>query len=94
MSKKRTEHGANMAKTAQGIKYSLAANGDRIQKWIMEQSIIETKQPVSTYLAKEENGMLYPVKSTALLMIDPVNDFLSEGGAGYDLNKQSINNKH
>ncbi len=56
----------------------------------MEQSKIETKQPVSTYLPKEENGMSYPVNSTALLVIDPVNDFLSEGGAGYDLTKNTL----
>ncbi len=56
----------------------------------MEQSEIETKQPVATYLPKEENGMSYPVNSTALLVIDPVNDFLSEGGAGYDLTKNTL----
>jgi len=55
----------------------------------MEQSKIETKQPVSTYLPKEENGMSYPVNSTALLVIDPVNDFLSEGGAGDPATKQA-----
>ena len=68
----------------------MAANGDKIQKLNMEQSKIETKQLVSTYLPKEENGMSYPVNSTALLVIDPVNDFLSEGGAGYDLTKNTL----
>ncbi len=56
----------------------------------MEQSKIETKQAVSTYLPKEENGMSYPINSTVLLVIDPVNDFLSEGGAGYDLTKNTM----
>jgi len=56
----------------------------------MEQSKIEIKQPVATYLPKEENGMSYPVNSTALLVIDPVNDFLSEGGAGYELTKNTL----
>lgn len=34
--------------------------------------------------------MSYPINSTALLVIDPVNDFLSEGGAGYDLTKNTL----
>jgi hypothetical protein len=47
---------------------------------IMEQSKAETNKTVSTYLPKEERGMSFPINSTALLVIDPVNDFLSEGG--------------
>ncbi len=46
----------------------------------MEQPQTETNKLVSTYLPKEESGLSYPIKSTALLVIDPVNDFLSEGG--------------
>ena len=33
--------------------------------------------------------MSYPVNCTALLVIDPVNDFLSEGGAGDPATKQA-----
>lgn len=29
-------------------------------------------------------------EQTALLVIDPVNDFLSEGGAGWDLTKTTV----
>ncbi len=36
----------------------------------------------NTYLPKEEVGISFPPDRTALLVIDPVNDFLSEGGAG------------
>ncbi len=56
----------------------------------MEQPKAETKKLVSTYLPKEESGLSYPIKSTALLVIDPVNDFLSEGGAGYELTKNTL----
>ncbi len=56
----------------------------------MEQSKAETNKTVSTYLPKEERGMSFPINSTALLVIDPVNDFLSEGGAGYDLTKNTL----
>ena len=56
----------------------------------MEQPQTETKKPVSTYLPKEEKSISYPTESTALLVIDPVNDFLSEGGAGYELTKNTL----
>jgi hypothetical protein len=36
----------------------------------------------ATYLPKKESTLLFPAQQTALLVIDPVNDFLSEGGAG------------
>lgn len=32
----------------------------------------------------------YPKEKTALLVIDPVNDFLSEGGAAWDLTKNTV----
>ena len=38
---------------------------------------------VATYLPKEEAGISFPPERTALLVIDPVNDFLSEGGAAW-----------
>jgi ureidoacrylate peracid hydrolase len=43
-----------------------------------------------TFLAKEENVISFPLDKTALLVIDPVNDFLSEGGAAYELTKKSL----
>lgn len=44
----------------------------------------------ATYLPKEEAGMGFPPDRTALLVIDPVNDFLSEGGAAWDLTKNTV----
>ena len=44
----------------------------------------------ATYLFKNEYGLGFPLDRTALLVIDPVNDFLSEGGAGYDLTKNTL----
>jgi len=44
----------------------------------------------ATYLPKEESGISFPPDSTALLIIDPVNDFLSEGGAGWELTKTTV----
>lgn len=35
----------------------------------------------STYLSKNGYGLDFPRGRTALLVVDPVNDFLSEGGA-------------
>ena len=32
----------------------------------------------------------FPVARTALLVIDPVNDFLSEGGAAWDLTRNTV----
>lgn len=43
----------------------------------------------STYLAKNET-VTFPLNKTALLIIDPVNDFLSEGGAGWELTKTTV----
>lgn len=51
---------------------------------------MENKKANSTYLPKEERSLSYPTESTALLVIDPVNDFLSEGGAGYELTKNTL----
>jgi ureidoacrylate peracid hydrolase len=44
----------------------------------------------ATYLAKGKPGMAFPPKETALLVIDPVNDFLSEGGAAWDMTKGTV----
>ncbi len=57
----------------------------------------ETKRSTSaasaraTYLYKKEYGLGFPLDRTALLVIDPVNDFLSEGGAAWDLTKNTVN---
>jgi nicotinamidase-related amidase len=45
---------------------------------------------VATYLPKKEVGISFPLHRTALLVIDPVNDFLSEGGAGWELTKTTV----
>jgi len=44
----------------------------------------------ATYLPKAEAGLSFPPDRTALLVIDPVNDFLSEGGAGWDLTRTTV----
>ncbi|HXG85189.1 MAG TPA: cysteine hydrolase [Pyrinomonadaceae bacterium] len=47
-------------------------------------------ESVATYLPKKEVGISFPLQRTALLVIDPVNDFLSEGGAGWELTKTTV----
>ncbi|WP_447980000.1 cysteine hydrolase family protein [Candidatus Nitrospira bockiana] len=42
------------------------------------------------YLPKEEPTPIFPRDRTVLLVVDPVNDFLSEGGAGWDLVKTTV----
>jgi len=49
-----------------------------------------TKTSEATFLSKNEYGLGFPLDRTALLVIDPVNDFLSEGGAAYDLTKNTL----
>ncbi len=44
----------------------------------------------ATYLPKEETGISFPLNRTALLVIDPVNDFLSEGGADWEMTKTTV----
>ncbi len=44
----------------------------------------------ATYLPKKESLTSFSPDHTALLVIDPVNDFLSEGGAGWDLTSKTI----
>lgn len=44
----------------------------------------------ATYLPKNENEYSYPPDRTVLLVIDPVNDFLSEGGAAWELTKNTV----
>jgi ureidoacrylate peracid hydrolase len=44
----------------------------------------------ATYLSKGQETVAFPPSRTALLVIDPVNDFLSEGGAGYEMTKSTL----
>ena len=48
------------------------------------------RKRVATYLPKEETEISFPPNRTALLIIDPVNDFLSEGGADWDMTKTTV----
>ncbi|MBC8002867.1 MAG: cysteine hydrolase [Opitutaceae bacterium] len=56
----------------------------------MPESRTETPTVAATYLPKGEAGISFPPDRTALLVIDPVNDFLSEGGAGWELTKTTV----
>ncbi len=44
----------------------------------------------AAYLPGRQAGLGFSPERTALLVIDPVNDFLSEGGAGWDLVKNTV----
>jgi nicotinamidase-related amidase len=44
----------------------------------------------ATYLEAGSREAGYPHGRTALLVIDPVNDFLSEGGAGWEMAKRTV----
>ena len=45
----------------------------------MPSSTPENPASTTTYLPKQEASISFPPERTALLVIDPVNDFLSEG---------------
>jgi nicotinamidase-related amidase len=47
-------------------------------------------QSDETYLPKGQAARTYPRERTALLIIDPVNDFLSEGGAAWELTQATV----
>jgi ureidoacrylate peracid hydrolase len=47
-------------------------------------------QNESIYRVKGQYDSSFPIDKTALLVIDPVNDFLSEGGAAWDLAKNTV----
>ena len=47
----------------------------------------------ATYRLKGEAGVTFPPQRTVLLVIDPVNDFLSEGGAGWEMTKGTVQSK-
>ncbi|MBA3603955.1 MAG: cysteine hydrolase [Parachlamydiaceae bacterium] len=44
----------------------------------------------TTHLTKKEGEISFPLNRTVLLVIDPVNDFLSEGGAGWEMTKGTV----
>jgi len=44
----------------------------------------------ATYLPKQEASVSFPPDRTALLVIDPVNDFLSEGGAAWQMTRTTV----
>jgi ureidoacrylate peracid hydrolase len=56
----------------------------------MENLNSENGRGIAIYLPKEEKEISFPADLTALLIIDPVNDFLSEGGAGWELTKNTV----
>ena len=56
----------------------------------MPQSNLKTPAERDSYLPKDEPGFSFPPERTALLVIDPVNDFLSEGGAGWELTENTV----
>ena len=49
----------------------------------------EERRRRGTYLPKDE-APGYPRAKTAILIIDPVNDFLSEGGAAWEMTKTTV----
>lgn len=49
----------------------------------------QTSAP-ATYLPKQEGVISFPLDRTVLLVIDPVNDFLSEGGAAFEMTKTTL----
>ncbi len=55
----------------------------------MEPLRVEEQQK-ATYLPGIANEYAYPPDKTVLLVIDPVNDFLSEGGAAWELTKKTV----
>ena len=60
----------------------------------LNDEISHKRKGVATYLPKEETEISFPVNRTALLIIDPVNDFLSEGGADWEMTKTTVELKN
>ncbi len=50
----------------------------------------ESRLERPTYRSKGVQQLAFPRGQTALLIIDPVNDFLSEGGAAYEMTKRTL----
>lgn len=49
-----------------------------------------TTSKTQTYLTKGTTASGFCADRTVVLIVDPVNDFLSEGGAAWDLTKSTI----
>jgi ureidoacrylate peracid hydrolase len=49
-----------------------------------------SRSQTQTYRAKGASTAGFPADRTALLVIDPVNDFLSEGGAAWELTESTV----
>ncbi len=47
-------------------------------------------EAMASYRVKGQAGLAFAPQRTALLVIDPVNDFLSEGGAGWAMTKTTV----
>jgi ureidoacrylate peracid hydrolase len=56
----------------------------------METSPQSASLSKATYRPKHENSIVFPLDRTVLLVIDPVNDFLSEGGAAWEMTKTTV----
>lgn len=48
------------------------------------------QRPRATYRARQRETAGFPLQRTALVVIDPVNDYLSEGGAAWELAKTTV----
>jgi len=49
-----------------------------------------TTSQKGAFRSRDESGVGFPADRTALLVIDPVNDFLSEGGAAWEMTKSTV----
>lgn len=61
---------------------------------MMIQNGLEGRYEGISFRALGNYGLDYPKGKTALLVIDPVNDFLSEGGAAWELTKNTVQKLH
>ncbi len=50
------------------------------------------RDPDASHRLPQEDAKGFPRARTVLLVIDPVNDFLSEGGAAWDMTKWTVKN--
>jgi ureidoacrylate peracid hydrolase len=61
---------------------------------MMNQNGLEGRYEGVTFRAHGNYSLNYPKGKTALLVIDPVNDFLSEGGAAWEMTKHTVQKLH
>jgi ureidoacrylate peracid hydrolase len=75
---------------------SLGITGDISSHLNVKGHLMNTAHPNAssegraTYLPKNEKSLGFPLDRTVLLVIDPVNDFLSEGGAAWEMTKATV----